>query len=209
MTARWNATFFVLAMFGGVAVGCGTDEPSPTTTPPSPSPVRVETPSIAKPAPPPVVEPPKVVGIHGKQAVVTTSRGELTLEFYADDAPKSTARFLELAQSGFYDGLRFHRVEKGSLVQTGDPTGTGRGGSGVSIPFEENDRRHLIGSVGLARGPDPNSADSQFYICMRSIPELDGEYVIFARVVSGLSVIRRIEEGDVMEQVVVIDKESP
>jgi len=126
------------------------------------------------------------------------------MELFADEAPLTVANFIRLAQSGFYNGVRFHRVEPGTLLQTGDPTGTGSGGAGWTIPFEENRRRHLIGSVAMARGDDKNSASSQFYICLRPLPELDGEYTVFGRITGGFEVLPQIVQNDVVERIEIV-----
>lgn len=127
------------------------------------------------------------------------------MEFFVADAPKTVANFIRLAQSGFYNGVRFHRVEPGTLIQTGDPTGTGFGGAGWTIPFETNDRHHLIGSVAMARGgDDKDSASSQFYFCLRPLLDLDGEYTVFGRITAGFDVLPQIVAGDVVERVEIV-----
>ncbi|MBM3214150.1 peptidylprolyl isomerase [Candidatus Poribacteria bacterium] len=189
--------------------GCRSDaqQTSPASAPPSPPTPAV--PSASRAAPQPAAKPVEPqIDIHRAKGVIVTSRGELKIEFFAEDAPKTAENFIRLAQKGFYNGLRFHRVEPGTLIQGGDPTGTGAGGAGWTIPFEANDRRHLIGSIAMARGGDDrNSASSQFYICLRPLPELDGDYVVFGRVARGLSVLSSIAVGDVIERVDIV--ESP
>ncbi len=119
--------------------------------------------------------------------------GPVVIEMYPHLAPKHVARIKELVRAGFYDGIVFHRVIEGFMAQTGDPTGTGTGGSGrgklpaefSSVPFER-------GVVGMARTPDPNSADSQFFIMFARAPHLDGQYTVWGRVVQGMEYVDRI-----------------
>lgn len=137
-------------------------------------------------------------------AVIVTKKGEIRIRFFPQDAPNHVASFIELAQSGFYDGTTFHRVEPGFVVQGGDPyskTGegpVGTGGPGWRLKAEFNDRPHLKGTVAMARAQDPDSAGSQFYICLAPAPFLDGKYTVFGEVVEGMDVVERIEPGDVM-----------
>jgi len=103
-------------------------------------------------------------GLSHAVAVIQTTRGRIKFKFYTKDAPNTVHREAELIQSGFYNGLIFHRVVPGFVVQGGDPTGTGMGGSGLKQKAEFNTRKHVPGAVAMARSSDPNSADSQFYI---------------------------------------------
>jgi peptidyl-prolyl cis-trans isomerase A (cyclophilin A) len=127
-------------------------------------------------------------------AVLETSEGTIKFQLYEDKAPITTANFIKLAKRGFYDGLIFHRVIDDFVVQTGDPLGTGMGGSGETIVLEiHKDLTHADGAVGMARSSNPNCASSQFYICdgpqHRS---LDGGYAVFGRVIQGMDVVRAI-----------------
>jgi len=133
--------------------------------------------------------------------IIETDRGKLTLELYPDVAPRTVTRFVELVKKGFYNGLTFHRVVPKFLIQGGDPAGNGMGGSGLPIPAEFNEKKHGAGTVGMARLRDPDSADSQFYICLEPQPFLDGKYTVFGQVVDGLDVLPKIQEGDVMRKV--------
>jgi len=134
---------------------------------------------------------------------IETQRGVITVQTYPGDAPKTVARITELARSGFYDGVTFHRVVPGFVVQGGDPTGTGRGGSGRNLPAEFNDRKHVAGTVAMARAQDPDSADSQFYITLGPQPSLDGKYTVFGLVIDGMATARALKVGDVMMHVTV------
>ena len=121
--------------------------------------------------------------------------GQVVIKTFPDKAPNHVARFKELACSGFYDGIVFHRVIEGFMAQTGDPTGTGMGGSGQNIDAEFNDVAHTRGIVSTARSADPNSADSQFFIMLADAPHLDGQYTAWGEVVSGMEHIDAIPKG--------------
>ena len=131
-------------------------------------------------------------------AVIQTTRGKIKFKFYTNDAPKTVHREAELIYSGFYNGLSFHRVVPGFVVQGGDPTGSGSGGSGVKQKAEFNSRKHIAGAVAMARSADPDSADSQFYITLGTHPHLDGGYTVFGQVIEGLDVANQIQVGDRM-----------
>lgn len=133
--------------------------------------------------------------------LIETDRGKLTIELLPDVAPKTVARFTELVRKGFYNGLTFHRVVPKFLIQGGDPAGDGTGGSGQIIPAEFSEKKHQAGTVGMARTKHPDSADSQFYICLEPQPFLDGKYTVFGQVVEGLEVLPKIQENDVMRKV--------
>jgi peptidyl-prolyl cis-trans isomerase A (cyclophilin A) len=125
-------------------------------------------------------------------AVIETNMGTFTFKFYAEDAPGTTRSFIELAEKGFYDGTIFHRVIAGFMIQGGDPEGTGMGGPGYRIKAEFNERKHLAGTVAMARTAKPDSAGSQFYVCLEPTPHLDGKYTVFGQVVDGLDVVQAI-----------------
>ena len=120
--------------------------------------------------------------------------GEMKGELYPDIAPKSVENFEKLAREGFYDGLIFHRVIPGFMIQGGCPDGTGMGGPGYSIPGEfasngfQNDLKHTRGILSMARAMDPNSAGSQFFVMVADAPHLDGDYAAFGKVTSGMEV---------------------
>src|SRR5690348_6219261 len=122
--------------------------------------------------------------------------GRVVIELKPDLAPNHVARIKELARDGFYDGLTFHRVIDGFMAQTGDPKGDGSGGSGQTVPAEFSQAHFVRGTVGLARADDPNSGDSQFFICFAPAPYLDGKYTIFGEVVSGMEAVDAIKKGD-------------
>lgn len=132
-----------------------------------------------------------------QQARIKTVHGDIIIEFDLKNAPISSERIIHLTKNGFYNGLTFHKVIPNYIVQTGDPTGTGDGGSGQQIPFEETSIKHEEGAVSLARREDDkNSADSQFFICLQKDESLDGKYAAFGKVISGLEVLKKIAQGD-------------
>jgi len=144
------------------------------------------------------------------RATVETSKGTFVMELYPTLAPITVANFEKLAQAGFYDGLVWHRVE-GWVVQTGDPTGTGAGGSEDSIALEiAEGLSNVRGAVGMARREDDlNSANSQFYIIKDDATSLDGNYAVFGMVVEGLDVVDKLAIGDKMIKVTVEAGEAP
>src|ERR1700736_4464411 len=136
-----------------------------------------------------------------QQARIVTSQGEIIFTFFPDDAPITVTSFIKLARNRFYDGLTFHRVEPGFVIQGGCPQGTGTGGPGYRLKAEFNDRLHDAGAVAMARAQSPDSAGSQFYICLEPAHFLDRKYTVFGRVTNGLEVARSIKVGDVMRDV--------
>ena len=121
--------------------------------------------------------------------------GIVKIETFPNKAPNTVKRIIELTNSGFYNGLTFHRVIAGFMAQGGDPNGNGTGGSGQSLKAEFNDIKHERGIVSMARSQDPDSADSQFFICYDSQPFLDGKYTVWGKVVEGMNLVERIPEG--------------
>ena len=130
-----------------------------------------------------------------RMAVIETAKGIIKFTLNEDLAPITTANFIGLAQSKFYDGLKFHRVEPNFVIQGGCPYGTGTGGSGKNIPLEvtPNLKHGEAGAVAMARSSDPNSASSQFYITLAPAPFLDMQYAVFGRVTDGMGVVTKIE----------------
>ena len=139
-------------------------------------------------------------------AVITLENGgEIRMEFYPQDAPKTVENFVGLAQKGFYDGLTFHRVVPGFVVQGGDPKGNGTGGPGYTVKAEFNTQKHVRGTLAMARSQHPDSAGCQFYICYGAQPHLDGQYTVFGRVVAGMEHVDRITQGDRMTTVAIVE----
>lgn len=145
-------------------------------------------------------------------------KGDLIIELDLKEAPKTSENFLNLVTEKFYDGIRFHRVVPKFVIQAGDPQSKtlpmghpqlGTGGSGKNIEFEPNNLKHKRGAIGMARARDPDSASSQFYICLEDLPQLDGNYIIFGRVVEGIEIIDQVRIGDTIEKAVVLEKWEP
>jgi len=170
-----------------------------------------ERPRHAADLPSPIVQPiaqaDTTKGTRVKQtAVITMDKGgEIKIDFYPADAPKTVENFVTLAKKGFYDGLTFHRVEPGFVAQGGDPKGNGTGGPGYEIKAEFNKQKHVRGTVAMARSQNPDSAGSQFYICFKPAPFLDGQYTVFGIVTSGMEVVDGIKIGDKMKSVKIVE----
>jgi peptidyl-prolyl cis-trans isomerase B (cyclophilin B) len=160
-----------------------------------------------KGTPPPAVEdsttkaPEVPEMITGKELAVVKMKGggEIVMKFYYDDAPKTVDNFIKLARKGFYNGLTFHRIVPGFVVQGGDPLGTGTGNAGYNIDAEFNKKPFVPGVLGMARGPDPNSASCQFFICLtrEKCKHLDGKYTAFGEVIKGMDVVNKIAKAKV------------
>ncbi len=142
-------------------------------------------------------------GLSKATVVITTTQGVIKYKFYSSDAPATVKRMVELINQGFYNGLTFHRVEPDFVIQGGDPLGNGMGGSGQKLKAEFNSRKHVEGTVAMARARDPDSADSQFYVALGTLPHLDRNYTVFGQVVEGMDVARKIRVGDKMTSVII------
>ena len=128
--------------------------------------------------------------------ILETSKGSVVIELRPDLAPNHVARIKELARQGFYDGVPFHRVIDGFMAQTGDPTGTGTGGSGQKLAAEFNAEPHVRGICSMARAQSPDSADSQFFIVFDDASFLDRKYTVWGRVIEGMENIDQINKGE-------------
>ncbi len=128
--------------------------------------------------------------------VMDMTHGPVVIELMPDVAPNHVARIKELAREGFYDGIVFHRVIDGFMAQTGDPTGTGMGGSGKKLQAEFNKTPHDRGICSMARSNDPDSGDSQFFICFDDATFLDGKYTAWGRVIEGMENVDKIKRGE-------------
>jgi peptidylprolyl isomerase len=142
-------------------------------------------------------------GLSKATVTIKLDKGVVKYKFYPEDAPKTVARMVELISGGFYDGLIFHRVVPNFVAQGGDPTGTGSGGTGQKLKAEFNKRKHVLGTVAMARAADPNSADCQFYITLAETPHLDSGYAVFGLVTEGMDVVKGIQVGDKMTSVTI------
>ncbi len=142
-------------------------------------------------------------------AVIKTSEGEMVVHFWTDAAPNTIENFTKLARSGFYDGTIFHRIIKGFMIQGGDPSSKdpakenhyGEGGPGYQIKAEFDQHKHERGVISMARGPDPDSAGSQFFICLAPVPRLDGKYTTFGKLIKGDDVLEKISNTPVTKNI--------
>jgi len=138
-------------------------------------------------------------------AVIKTSEGDMVVQFWTDAAPNTVENFKKLARQGFYDGTIFHRIVKGFMIQGGDPNSKdpakensyGEGGPGYNIKAEFNDHSHDRGVISMARGPDPDSAGSQFFICLAPVHRLDHQYTTFGKLIKGQDVLEKIGDTSV------------
>lgn len=143
--------------------------------------------------------------IKNKEAIIETTKGTIKFDLYADKAPKSVSNFVYLAEAGFYNGLTFHRVEPGFVVQGGDPAGNGTGGPGYQFSDEPVQGDYIAGTVAMANS-GVNTNGSQFFICLTDQPTLPKSYNLFGQVTSGMDVIQKIAVGDKMIKITINDK---
>lgn len=141
--------------------------------------------------------------LQNKKAMILTNKGKIELEIYPE-ASISASNFILLSANGFYDGLTFHRVEPGFVIQGGDPNGNGTGGPGYKFPDEPVTREYKKGIVAMANS-GPNTNGSQFFIMLENHPELPKKYTIFGNIISGMDVVSKIAVGDIMQRVVIQD----
>src|SRR6266568_2546659 len=147
----------------------------------------------------------KPMNTSNEVAVIKTSEGEMVVQFWTDAAPSTIENFKKLARSGFYNGTIFHRIVKGFMIQGGDPNSKdpskenkyGEGGPGYKIKAEFNDHSHERGVISMARGPAPDSAGSQFFICLAPVPRLDHQYTTFGKLIKGDDVLAKIGDTPV------------
>ncbi len=137
--------------------------------------------------------------------VMELEHGTVVIEMLPEVAPQHVARIKELTREGFYDGIVFHRVMDGFMAQTGDPTGTGRGGSGQNIDAEFSSEPYLRGTLGMARSQSPNSADSQFFITLAPAGFLDNQYTVWGRVIEGMDAVDQIKKAPAGSQSGTVD----
>jgi peptidylprolyl isomerase len=134
-----------------------------------------------------------------KVATIETNKGTIRLELFADKVPNTVANFEKLAGQGFYNGLKFHRVIPNFMIQTGCPQGTGTGGTGQKIKAEFSKEKHVRGTVSMARAANPDSGDSQFFICFTEAPWLNGQYTVWGNVTDGMENVDKIKRGEPVE----------
>jgi cyclophilin family peptidyl-prolyl cis-trans isomerase len=135
-------------------------------------------------------------GVEYRAAIELKKGGLIEISLFAETAPNHVANFVSLARKGFYDGVTFHRVLEGFMAQGGDPTGTGAGGPGYTIKAEFSNLPHVRGTLSMARTSDPNSAGSQFFLCFKPTPFLDGQYTVFGQVVTGMELVDGLRRRD-------------
>ncbi|GGB45340.1 peptidyl-prolyl cis-trans isomerase [Roseibium aquae] len=128
--------------------------------------------------------------------LMETTQGSVIIEMRPDLAPNHVARIKELVREGFYDGIVFHRVIEGFMAQTGCPNGTGTGGSGKKLKAEFNKANHKRGVCSMARAQNPDSGDSQFFICFADASFLDGQYTVWGEVLEGMENVDKIKRGE-------------
>jgi peptidylprolyl isomerase len=128
--------------------------------------------------------------------ILETTQGRVSIEMRPDLAPRHVARIKQLVQEGFYNGVAFHRVIDGFMAQTGCPQGTGTGGSGQKLKAEFSKEKHVRGTVSMARAQNPDSADSQFFICFQDSPWLNDQYTVWGNVTQGMENIDKIKRGE-------------
>ncbi len=216
-----GALAFVVVVGGVVAVMMSTttskqpasSTPNPTQTPsltqtPVPTPTSPNTTSNTTPATQPttpVTEKSQTQQKRStmKKGIIATSKGNITVEFYPEETPKTVENFAQKAQSNYYKGLKFHRVEDW-VIQGGDPQGNGTGGG--KMPTELSQRQFIVGSVGVARGGDIKvSNDSQFFICTTDCGFLTGQYTNFGTVTEGMDIVKKIAIGDTIQGVSILE----
>jgi len=140
-----------------------------------------------------------------KKANIETAKGNIVVELFDGDAPSTVANFETLINKGYYDGLTFHRVVPGFVIQGGCPKGTGTGGPGYTIKCEINPNKHLRGALSMAHA-GKDTGGSQFFICLGDFPHLDGVHTVFGKVLEGMDVVDSIAPGDKMNKVTVTEE---
>lgn len=183
-----------MVLAGLLLAGCsGGTALSPDS--PAPGQGSPQRPALAPPRATPLPQAPAAPAGDGSTATISTTKGEIVIELFNRSAPVATENFVNLAQAGFYEGVVFHRIVPGFMIQGGDPTGTGRGGPGYTISDEPFAGQYVRGTVAMARTPAPNSQGSQFFIVVGDATFLDPTYTIFGRVRSGMEVADAIAAG--------------
>jgi len=208
-----------------LAVACGsddeediadsaTDTPTPLGSTPTPNPPTATTvcPEPTNTAPEPQMKqfdakPDMVIDTSKSYtAIVKTERGDITMQLRADLAPEHVNSLVFLAREGYYDGITFHRVDPGFVIQGGDPTGTGSGGPGYTLPAEFSSEPFVRGILGMARTADPNSAGSQWFVTLGDAFHLNDQYTVFGSVTDGMDIVDCIQIGDKIVTVEIIEE---
>ena len=205
MSMPWTRGLILLAAAGiaVLAIACGDDSDDSATDTPSPAAAVNDCPQPTEEAPEVTVKSydsaPEMTIDTSKTytAVIETERGSFTMTLRADLAPQHVNSFVFLARDGYYDGVTFHRVIPGFVAQAGDPTGTGSGGPGYTVPAEfTTEVPYTEGVVGAARTNDPDSAGSQWFVTLDEASSLNGQYTVFAQVTDGIDVVKCITARD-------------
>ena len=209
----WVGIVAVSLFLGAAALGCSAGPGKPV----APASTTTEKESTSMPTNPAdrnnmYSAPPEMQIDPGKTyvATISTVKGDIVVQLDANAAPLTVNNFVFLAEQGFYDGLTFHRVEPGFVIQGGDPTGTGGGGPGYTVPAEIQ-LPHVEGAIAMARrgdevNPERASSGSQFYITLAPTPFLDGGYTAFGQVIEGMEVVQSIAIGDVIEKITITEE---
>jgi cyclophilin family peptidyl-prolyl cis-trans isomerase len=187
-----------ILLLSAVAVGCGPSKPAMPANPADRADMYSELPEM------------QIDANKTYMATISTAKGDIVVQLDASTAPLTVNNFVFLARQGFYNSLTFHRVEPGFVIQGGDPTGTGAGGPGYTVPAEIQ-LPHVEGAIAMARkadqvNPTRASSGSQFYITLAATPFLDGGYTAFGHVIEGMDVVQSIAVGDVIEKITIAEK---
>jgi len=201
---RWSRAIAAVLLLSAVALSCAPTEPATPTEPAMPTNPADRADMYSKP--------PEMQIDTNKTyvATISTAKGDIVVQLDASAAPLTVNNFVFLAKQGFYDNLTFHRVEPGFVIQGGDPTGTGAGGPGYTVPAEIQ-LPHIEGAIAMARradevNPTRASSGSQFYITLAPTPFLDGGYTAFGQVIEGMEVVQSIAIGDVIEKITITEE---
>jgi len=201
MKRHWLAFFAVALSLLLIVSGCAPKEKKEIKT------EEKKTEEKTEKAPPPTLSPEaQKLPAGTKVAVIETEEGNIEVQLYTKEMPRTTENFLKLSDEGFYDGLKWHRVLAGQLIQAGDPTGVGNGGPGYSLDYEDSPFNHeQAGIVAMAKAKDIVSG-SQFYITLKPLPSLDPQkFEPFGKVVSGMDVAKQVVVGDVIKRIAVVE----
>jgi len=202
----WIGGIAAVLLMGSVALGCAVGPGKPTEKESTSMPTNPADRNNMYSAPPEMqIDPGKTY-----VATISTAKGDIVVQLDASAAPLTVNNFVFLAEQGFYDGLTFHRVEPSFVIQGGDPTGTGGGGPGYTVPAEIQ-LPHVEGAIAMARrgdevNPTRASSGSQFYITLAPTPFLDGGYTAFGQVIEGMEVVQSIAIGDVIEKITIAEE---
>jgi peptidyl-prolyl cis-trans isomerase B (cyclophilin B) len=215
--SRLTLTLVLPAALAVLTAGCNANTPASsapaaTSTASTKTAADSNTKTASTPAPPTPAQIAAAANAKTNPMVtMVTTQGTIMMKLFPKDAPISCANFENLIKIGFYNGLTFHRYVPGFVIQGGDPNGDGSGGPGYTIKGEfpgngvKNPLTHVLGAVAMARTQDPDSAGSQFYICVAPAHMLDGQYAVFGQVTKGMDVVEKLRQGDKMTSV-TLDK---